>query len=128
MSETPFNPKAHLSDIKGGKKYLEVKYRLVWLRSVSPEAKVTTRPISIDENLAIIACTVELPSGASGSGIGSESPRDFGDYIEKAETKAIGRALATLGFGTQFCDDFDTPVTTNGRQRVVDAPVRRNGT
>ena len=41
-------------------------------------------------------------------------------YIEKAETKALGRACAALGYGTQFCDDFDF------RGKPVDAPVKRS--
>ena len=40
-------------------------------------------------------------------------------YQEKAETKAIGRALAALGYGTQFCSDFDEGGS------VTDAPVQR---
>lgn len=34
-----------------------------------------------------------------------ETLEGFGDFIEKAETGAIGRALALVGFGTQFCAD-----------------------
>jgi ssDNA-binding Zn-finger/Zn-ribbon topoisomerase 1 len=50
-----------------------------------------------------------------------ESKRDFGDFIEKAETKAVGRALAMLGYGTQFAaDELDEG------QRIVDSPEERN--
>ena len=46
------------------------------------------------------------------------------DYIEAAETKAIGRALAALGYGTQFCSDFDFSSNARpGKAQVVDAPV-----
>jgi hypothetical protein len=62
-----------------------------------------------------------LEEGALATGHGSETKSDFGDFIEKAETKAIGRALAALGFGTQFCDDF-----AEG-DSVTDAPVQRKG-
>jgi hypothetical protein len=44
---------------------------------------------------------------------------DFSDYVEKAETKSIGRALAALGFGTQFTDEE----FYEGESRVVDSPV-----
>ena len=126
MSENTsgFDPSQHLIKLKG-KDYLEAKWRLVWLRSEHPDAQVETSPVRIDEGLAIIRAKVTLPSGACGAGIGSESPTDFADYIEKAETKALSRALATLGYGTQFCDDFDTPVTADGRLRIADAPVER---
>ncbi len=46
----------------------------------------------------------------------------FSDYIEKAETGAIGRALAALGYGTQFAPEF------NEEHRIVDSPVERTTT
>jgi hypothetical protein len=54
------------------------------------------------------------------AGHGSESKRDFGDFIEKAETKAVGRALAMLGYGTQF-----TAAEFDEGERIVDSPVDR---
>lgn len=62
------------------------------------------------------------PAGAEATGHGSETPRDFSDYIEKAETKAIGRALAALGYGTQFVES-----ELEGKQgpRPVDSPAQR---
>jgi hypothetical protein len=125
----PFNPKAHLIRIKGGAEYLETKWRLVWLRDVHPEASIITTPHFIDEQRAVIHTEVSIPGERLpwvATGIGSEERTDFNDYIEKAETKAIGRALAAAGFGTQFTDDFDTPVTADGRDRIVDSPVTRS--
>jgi hypothetical protein len=80
---------------------------------------------------AIFKATVCVPAeapgeiGALATGYGSETQSDFGDFIEKAETKAIGRALAALGLGTQFCDDFaeDGSVTDSPVQRR--APAKR---
>jgi len=47
-----------------------------------------------------------------------ESKEGFPDFIEKAETGAIGRALALCGFGTQFCaDELDEG------KRIVDSPT-----
>jgi hypothetical protein len=45
----------------------------------------------------------------------------FPDFLEKAETGSIGRALGMLGFGTQFAPEFDE---LEGRHepRVVDTP------
>jgi len=64
------------------------------------------------------------PTHACGSApsLGSDL---VGDYIEKAETKALGRALAALGFGTQFCPDFEFGAREG---RVVDAPVALEAT
>ncbi len=40
-----------------------------------------------------------LADGASATGWGSEYREQFPNFIEAAETKALGRALAALGFG-----------------------------
>ena len=45
----------------------------------------------------------------------------FANFIEAAETKALGRALAALGFGTQFAGDLGTDRNGFG---LSDAPVR----
>jgi hypothetical protein len=52
------------------------------------------------------------------TGYGTEMKADFTDYAERAETRAIGRALALLGFGTQFVGAD----LTEG-EHVADAPV-----
>jgi len=110
---------------KGGADYLEVKWRLVWLRAADPDALVETTPYRIDDRAAMFSARVTLTTGGVGTGFGSEEPGHFGDYIEKAETKAIGRALAALGFGTQFVPDhdFNQGARTGPRPRVVDSPV-----
>ena len=120
MSATPtFDPSKYLTKV-GGSDYLEVKWRLVWLRQVHPDAVIETELVSHVGQDAIFRARVTVPGGGSATGFGSEAYDDFRDYIEKAETKAIGRALAALGFGTQFCPDFDFGAAAN---RVVDTPI-----
>jgi hypothetical protein len=80
--------------------------------------------ISHENSVAVFRCEITLSGGrgeGSATGWGSEGYDDFRDYLEKAETKAVGRALAALGFGTQFTPDFDF---AEGQGKVVDAPVR----
>lgn len=101
MSE--FEPSRYLTKIngKGGPKdYLEVKWRLVWLREKHPDANISTTLERYDSNEAVVHAFISIPNGGSAGGLGSETKTDFNDYLEKAETKAIGRALAALGFGT----------------------------
>jgi hypothetical protein len=117
---TTFDPSRYLTKVNGSD-YLEVKWRLVWLRDTHPDAVIDTDLIEHNAQHAVVRARVTLPSGASASGWGSEGLDDFANYIEKAETKALGRALAALGFGTQFCPDFEFGAA-NGH--VVDAPVR----
>lgn len=115
-----FEAGRHLSTIKG-QDYLEVKWRLAWLRAEEPDAKLETRMELFDGDRAIFSARAELPGGAVGTGFGSCTAGEFGNFIEKAETKAIGRALASLGFGTQFTEDF-----SDGPEVLADAPVSRN--
>jgi hypothetical protein len=124
VSEQPaFDASKHITKVSG-RDYLEVKWRLVWLRAEHPEAQIETELMQHEKKTAVFRARVTLPSGASATGWGSEAADDFGDYLEKAETKALGRALAALGFGTQFCQDYDFGAE---RQRVVDSPIDIRG-
>ena len=114
-----FEPGRYLTKV-GGSDYLEVKWRLVWLRETHPEAIVETELMGHEDQVAIFRARVTVPGGGSATGWGTEAYGDFRDYVEKAETKALGRALAALGFGTQFCPDFDFGAAEG---RVVDTPV-----
>jgi len=124
MSDTtPFDPSAHLMKVSGND-YLEVKWRIAWFRDKHPDGRIETEMLAGDETFALFKATVWVPNdGGSATGHGSETPRDFKDHYEKSETKAIGRALAALGFGTQFCPDHEFGAATG---RVVDAPVGRS--
>ncbi|CAA9576298.1 MAG: Phage protein, partial [uncultured Thermomicrobiales bacterium] len=104
-----FDPTRYLRQLRGRggtTDYLDVKWRLVWLRSEHPDAQIVTEHISITPEMAIFKATVTIPGGGSASGYGSETPKDFGDFLEKAETKALGRALIAIGYGTQFAQEF----------------------
>jgi hypothetical protein len=112
-----FDPAKYLSRISGSD-YLEVKWRLVWLRDRHPDAEISTELVAHEDQTALFRARVTLPTGGSATGWGSESAGDFRDYLEKAETKAMGRALAALGFGTQFCADHE-----NGAPGAEEAPA-----
>lgn len=117
-----FDPARHIVRLRNGE-YLEVKWRLVWLRTAHPDSLIETDMVHFDpENrMAVFRAKITLPTGGFATGYGSETSDDFKDFIEKAETKAIGRACAALGFGTQHCQDFD--YDHKGEGKVVDAPV-----
>jgi hypothetical protein len=116
-----FDPSKYVMKLGRGEKaadYLPVQWRLVWLRDVAPDAVLETEHVRIDSEAAIFKAMVLLPSGAKATGYGNCNASEFADYIGKAETVAIGRALAALGFGTQFAGDFVEDA------RIADAPVR----
>src|SRR6266446_5272420 len=145
----PFNPNEHVIEIKtknGLADYLPVQWRLVWFRSECPDGSIETEPIQIDldreteeegfawneekrrsekvikraNGFAMFHAVVKNGKGGIGTGTKSEKAASFPDYIEKAETGAIGRALAALGFGTQFAPELDE------EHRIVDSPVKRS--
>jgi hypothetical protein len=117
--QVTFDPSKYLTKV-GSSDYLEVKWRLVWLRETNPDASIDTELVSHDGQMAVFRAKVAIPGGGSATGWGSEAVDDFRDYLEKAETKALGRALAALGFGTQFCPDFDFGAAAG---KVVDTPI-----
>lgn len=120
-----FDPGRYLTSIKG-QEYLEVKWRIAWLRAEHPAAVLTTELYSHENGRAIFSAHVSFDTPADADGVigsctatgwGSEHVDNFANYIEKAETKAIGRALAHAGFGTQFAGpdiDGETPVASSG--------------
>lgn len=110
----------HMMKLKG-KDYLQVAWRLVWFREDHPDWGINAECLEHDEDHAIFKAVIVDENGLQkSSGHGSESKRDFGDFLEKAETKAIGRALAMLGYGTQFAaDELDEG------ERIVDSPINR---
>jgi hypothetical protein len=103
-----------------GKEYLEVKYRLVWFREDHPDWAIETELINVTDVSAYAKATIRDDSGRIiATSHKFERIQGFPDFIEKAETGSIGRALALIGYGTQFCaDELDEG------NRIVDAPVQ----
>ena len=128
-----FDPQAHLRKIRtrqGMQDYLDVKWRVQWLRSEFPTAQIVTEQIAGDAQFARFKCVITLPNGAISTGHGSETAGDFPDFYEKAETKSIGRACAALGYGTDAASDFDDGEPMDGRGAAKDERfdrVRRDG-
>lgn len=123
-----FDAPAHMRKIRtrqGMQDYLDVKWRVAWLRAEFPTAQVVTEQIEGDIEHARFKCTITLPNGAVSSGHGSETAQDFPDFYEKAETKAIGRACAVLGYGTDAASDFDDGEPMDGRAAAKDERATR---
>jgi hypothetical protein len=123
-----FDVKEHLMNLNkdsngNGRKperwYLPVAWRLVWFRTEKPQGRILTNAIEINtqEGIAIFQATVMDENGnILAMGTKCETRKGFGDFIEKAETGAIGRALAGAGYGTQFEPELDEG------DRLADSP------
>lgn len=117
---TPKGTELPLLNLRG-REYLEVKYRLVWFREEHPDWAIETELLSVTDETAYARAVIKDEQGRIiATSHKFETKKGFPDFIEKAETGAIGRALALIGFGTQFCaDELDEG------ERIVDSPVER---
>lgn len=105
-----------LRDLKG-KKYLEAAYRVLWAREEHADWGFETEFLQLGPDLAIAKATIKDGSGrVLAQATKTETPAGFADFVEKAETGAIGRALALCGYGTQFALELDEG------ERIVDGP------
>ena len=122
-----FDPSRHLMNLKG-KEYLEVRWRIAWLREDHPDAIIETDMVRLDveDGFALCRAHVEIPGGGSASGYGSETRKDFGDFPEKSETKALGRALAALATARSSARTMTSPIRT-ARPTWWIAPWRGQG-
>jgi hypothetical protein len=115
-----FDKAKYLIKVQGGREYLPVAARLVWFREEHPDWGVVTSPIEInlEKQYAIFTATIMNAEGKiMATATKMENVRGFGDYLEKAETGAVGRALAYCGYGTQFAPELE-----EGTGRHADAP------
>ncbi len=104
-----------------GKDYLQVCHRLVWFREEKPDWSIETFPVELKEESTMFKAEIKDPSGRTiATAHKYEDKKGFADHKEKAETGAVGRALAMVGYGTQFAPEFDEGA------RIVDAPIGRD--
>lgn len=116
--KTPKGTELPIMNIKG-KPYLQTAYRIVWFREECPKHSIETDFIIHTDSSALVKAIIKDEQGkVLSTGHKYEDKQGFPDFREKAETGAIGRALAMIGFGTQFCSDELDEGT-----RLADAPL-----
>ena len=123
-----FNKAAHLMRIQG-RPYLPVSSRLVWFREVHADWSIETEIVTIDheKQFAIFRATVRNEEGrVIATATKKEDVKGFGDYIEKAETGSVGRALGLCGFSTEGDPDMDDGKNGDATH-IVDAPQASRG-
>lgn len=121
-----FDFKKSLIKVQGGRSYLPVSARLIWFREEHSDWGIETEPIELnhEKQFAVFRARIYNAEGKlMAMGTKKEDVKGFGDYIEKAETGAVGRALALCGYGTQFSPELDEV----GGDRVVDTPYPMAG-
>lgn len=125
-----WDPNKNLMNLKG-KSYLNVQNRMIWfirdqreliMRGLATTSyAINTELVEMDRDAgwAHFKTYVRDVLGNEATMYGSEAMRDFPDYAEKASTKSLGRALAMLGYGTQFAPEMDEG------ERIVDSPIQQ---
>jgi len=92
-----------------GKNYIEVKDRVLQFRAEHPDWSITTGVVNIGENNSILikASVLDETGRVRATGLAHEFQADktsmvnSTSWVENCETSAIGRALASLGYGIE---------------------------
>ena len=126
MLKLPKNKKVKLSNgqIKWEKvetDYLPVAPRIAWFRKDHPDWSIITKAVKSAKKAVVMKAIIKDATGkVIATARKKETENGFPDYIEKAETGAVGRALAMCGYGTLQAPEFDEG------ERLADSPVARD--
>lgn len=109
--------------------YLEVKWRRVWFNEEHPDWKVLISVQMYPENDIPKACLAKAEVYNDKNelvtiGWGYSTVEMFKRFVEKACTAAEGRALASIGYGTQWAEEYYED--TDSAENLVDSPVIKN--
>ncbi len=124
-------------NLKGGA-YLPARRRIIWMRGLPmehPDWTIKTEEVYVEPGswdgrklvggyARMRAEILDEKGRLIGSGTKCEYSERFMDFVEKAETGAIARALAVCGYGTESALDLDEGVDDD---RIADAPVPNAG-
>lgn len=100
--------------------YLPVAARIAWFRREHPDWSIITKTIQLANKAVLMKAIVKDATGkVIATARKKETEIGFPDYIEKAETGAVGRALAMCGYGTLQAPEFDE------QERLADSPVEK---
>jgi hypothetical protein len=100
--------------------YLPVAARIAWFRKDNPLWSIITEVEQLADKAVVMKATIKDMLGTViATARKKETEIGFPDYIEKAETGAIGRALAMCGYGTLQAPEFDE------QDRLADTPVEK---
>jgi hypothetical protein len=125
---------------KGNGTYLPARKRINWMRGGDPDAHpdwgINTALLEhnqgkragagrIEGGYALVAASITDERGrVIATAMKTEYSENFADYVEKAETGAVARALAVAGYGTESALDLDEGYD---QDRLADAPAKSDG-
>ena len=93
-------PNGQVSFVKTEADYLPVAARIAWFRKDHPYWSIITGVEQLADKAVVMKATIKDMQGTViATARKKETEAGFPDYIEKAETGAIGRALVMCGHG-----------------------------
>jgi len=88
--------------------YLPVAPRIAWFRREHPDWSIITKTEELSSKGVVMKAIIRnSDKRIIATARKKETEIGFPDYIEKAETGAVGRALAMCGYGTLQAPEFD---------------------
>jgi hypothetical protein len=100
--------------------YLPVAARIAWFRRDHPDWSIITETEELaNKGVLMKAIIRNADKRIIATARKKETEIGFPDYIEKAETGAVGRALAMCGYGTLQAPEFDEG------ERIADSPIEK---
>lgn len=109
--------------VQGNRQYLPVPNRVQWFRGEHPSWTIDTDVIRLEWEAGYVVMRAEVRNDEGrviAAGTKTETRKGFADFVEKAETGAVGRALARAGYGTEDALDLEG-------DRYADAPIEQPG-
>lgn len=106
-----------------GKDYLQIMHRLVWFREDHPDWSLVTEIQTHNDAVAVVLAKILDAQGrVLAVGHKQQTAKGFAAYLEKAESGAIGRALAFLGYGTAHAQELEEDESTPMNE-LADSPA-----
>jgi len=101
--------------------YLPVAAPIAWFRRDHPDWSIITETEQLANKGVVMKATIRnADKRIIATARKKETEIGFPDYIEKAETGTVGRALAMCGYGTLQAPEFDEG------ERIADAPIEKS--
>lgn len=120
--KTPKGTELPFLNLKG-KDYLQVPHRIVWFREDHPDWFIETKIVEITKESALFIAFIHNGDKTLSMAHGFQLSASFPAYIEKAESKAIGRALGFLGYGTAYAQELEED--SHDVSQFADSPLAK---
>lgn len=121
------NPLGKAITLSDGSPYLEVNYRIAWMRREHPEWRIKKKLLSFTNSFAVMQCVITDEAGNVLAT--SHARRQYQEdevkrqFLECAETAAVGRALSLLGYDLLAAKDLNDSGLAEAPLKIVNTEL-----